>query len=109
MHPSGAHVDLWEEAFSKGERRQVKTTWINSHLSKEAFEAKFGRQQLWRREANAKADGLAGAAAAQAFNLELMQRFKASDAHVEAVLRQLAVRGAAISQAKTYENRLEDS
>ena len=99
-HPRGAHVDLWEEAFAHGQERGICATWINSHLDQSSFQAKFGRDQMWRREANDVVDKLASEAAARGFRPERMQFFKASDAHVEAVLRQLAMRGATILQAK---------
>jgi hypothetical protein len=51
---SGKLPSVWKDVTAEVPRLQL--TWVNSHLSEEAFAETFGREQLWRRQINQEAD-----------------------------------------------------
>ncbi len=74
----GASMDLFERFEST--RDFIEPFWINSHMEKEPFKAKFGEQHEWRRLLNAEADKLVGLRAHQDRNVELERDIRARDA-----------------------------
>ena len=54
------HADLWLRVQAHLDTRRVYPVWINSHLGREAFFDKFGRDLEWAHLSNDSADSSAG-------------------------------------------------
>ncbi|CAE7247768.1 unnamed protein product [Symbiodinium sp. CCMP2592] len=54
--PGHSNRDLLDPVRAVAHR--VRLTWVNSHLGRKAFEAKFGSDKEWRRQANCVVDEL---------------------------------------------------
>ena len=89
--------DLFQELREHSERLQL--TWINSHLSRAAFEEKFGAENWWRWQANQEVDRLVQDAANQRRDLDWEQRVLIKDEAVVQINLLLASRAQHIFQS----------
>ena len=95
--PGWKSEDLFQELREHSERLQL--TWINSHLSRAAFEGKFGAENWWRWQANQEVDRLVQDAANQRRDLEWEQRVLIKDEAVVQINLLLASRAQHIFQS----------
>ena len=95
--PGWKSEDLFQELREHSERLQL--TWINSHLSRAAFEEKFGAENWWRWQANQEVDRLVQDAANQRRDLDWEQRVLIKDEAVVQINLLLASRAQHIFQS----------